>query len=31
MKFRKKPVVIEARIWTGRNIDEIITFVGPDN
>lgn len=27
MKFRKKPVVIEAVLWTGDNIDEIATFM----
>jgi hypothetical protein len=28
MKFRKKPVVIEAIKWTGENFDEIKEFVG---
>lgn len=28
MKFRKKPVVIEAVQWTGKNIDEIREFMG---
>jgi len=28
MKFRKKPVVIEAIKWTGDNFDEIEDFVG---
>lgn len=28
MKFRKKPVVIEAMQWTGNNWKEIDTFVG---
>ncbi len=27
-KFRKKPVVIEAVIWTGKNFDEISHFTG---
>lgn len=27
MKFRKKPVVIEAVQWTGKNLDEINTFL----
>ena len=27
MKYRKKPVTIEAIQWTGKNIDEIETFV----
>lgn len=26
MKFRKKPVVIEAMQWTGNNLFEVITF-----
>lgn len=26
MKYRKKPVVIEAIQWTGSNLDEIINF-----
>jgi hypothetical protein len=25
-KFRKKPVVIEAVLWTGNNLDEILDF-----
>jgi hypothetical protein len=30
MKYRKKPVVIEAVQWTGGNLREIITFIdGP--
>lgn len=28
MKFRKKPVVIEAVQWTGKNTKEIEDFVG---
>ena len=28
MKFRKKPVVIEAIQWTGRNRQELFDFVG---
>ena len=27
-KFRKKPVVIEAVQWTGKNFDEISKFTG---
>lgn len=27
MKFRKKPVVIEAIQWTGNNVDEILGFI----
>ena len=28
MKFRKKPVVIEAVQWTGNNLREVIDFAG---
>ena len=28
MKFRKKPVVIEAIQWTGRNLLEVVDFCG---
>lgn len=28
MKFRKKPVVIDAIQWSGHNIEEIMDFVG---
>ena len=28
MKYRKKPVVIEAIKWTGDNLKEIIQFTG---
>lgn len=31
MKYRKKPVVIEAVQWTGDNIDEIAKFLGHRN
>lgn len=27
MKFRKKPVVIEAILWTGTNFDDVSDFV----
>lgn len=27
MKYRKKPVVIEAVQWTGENISEMIDFI----
>lgn len=27
MKFRKKPVVIDAIVWTGSNIDEALLFI----
>ena len=30
MKYRKKPVVIEAVQWTGINLEEIKAFVGKD-
>ena len=28
MKFRKKPVVIEAVKWTGENLRDVIRFAG---
>ena len=28
MKYRKKPVVIEAIQWTGLNLEEVIAFTG---
>ncbi|HET0217795.1 prophage Lp2 protein 33 [Streptococcus pneumoniae] len=28
MKYRKKPVVVEAVKWTGENVKEIATFMG---
>lgn len=28
MKFRKKPVIIDAIKWTGQNRDEINEFIG---
>ncbi len=31
MKYRKKPVEIEAIKWNGNNTDEIIAFCGEDN
>lgn len=30
MKYRKKPVTIEAVQWTGINLEEIKSFVGKD-
>lgn len=30
MKYRKRPVVIEAIQWTGLNLEEIKAFVGKD-
>ncbi len=27
-KYRKKPVVIEAALWTGDNLHEVIDFIG---
>lgn len=30
-KFRKKPVVIEAINWNGKNIDEIMKFMNWSN
>lgn len=29
MKFRKKPVIIEAIQWTGENIIEVMQFMAP--
>ena len=31
MKFRKKPIVIDAMQWTGHNTKEIYNFVGTNN
>lgn len=28
MQYRKKPIVIEAIQWNGRNLEEIKNFVG---
>lgn len=30
MKYRKKPVVVEAKKWTDENTDEIIEWMGED-
>jgi hypothetical protein len=30
MKYRKKPVVIEAVQWNGKNYDECMQFIGDD-
>lgn len=30
MKFRKKPVVIEAVQWTGKNSNEVLHFMCPE-
>lgn len=27
MKYRKKPIVIEAVRWTGKNLEEVIRFL----
>lgn len=27
-KFRKKPVVVEAILWTGENLEEVSQFIG---
>lgn len=29
-KFRKKPIIIEAIVWNGKNFDEISQFIGED-
>lgn len=31
MKFRKKPVEVEAVLWTGHNLVEAITFVNTED
>lgn len=31
MNYRKKPVVIQAVQWTGKNIGDILKLMGPDN
>lgn len=31
MKYRKKPVVVEAVQWTGENLHEILCFIGCTN
>ena len=28
MRYRKKPIVIEALQWTGENLHEVISFTG---
>ena len=30
-KFRKKPVVIDAVLWTGKNDAEVDAFLGPSS
>ncbi len=30
MKYRKKPVVIEAVCWDGKNFDEVMQFMNED-
>ena len=30
MQYRKRPVVIEAVQWDGKNIDEVMEFMGKD-
>ncbi len=31
MKVRKKPVEVDAIQWTGKNLEEIFAFCGPQN
>ena len=31
MKYKSKPKIIEAIQWTGKNLDEIYSFCGPEN
>lgn len=30
MKYRKKPVIIEAIIWNGTNLKEVMEFIGSE-
>lgn len=30
MKYRKKPVVIEAIQWNGNNLEEVMKFIGSE-
>lgn len=30
MKYRKKPVVIEAIIWDGKNLEEVMKFLNSE-
>lgn len=30
MKFRKKPVVVEAVQWSGNNLDEVLKFIADE-
>jgi hypothetical protein len=30
MKYKKKPVVIEAIIWNGNNLEEVMKFIGSE-
>ena len=29
-RYRKRPIVVDTILWTGHNIDEVITFTGGD-
>lgn len=31
MRFRKKPVIIEATQWNGKNFDEVMMFIGENH
>ncbi len=31
MKYTKKPVTIEAVVWAGDNIEEVVSFIGWKN
>lgn len=31
MKYKKKPIIIEAIQWTGENIDEVKNFIGNES
>ena len=30
MKYRKKPIVVEAIQWNGKNLPEIMKFIGSE-
>lgn len=31
MKYKSRPKIIEAIQWTGKNLDEVYSFCGPEN
>ncbi len=30
MKYRKKPIVIDAIVWNGNNLEEVMNFIGSE-